>query len=423
MKLIKGYQQWLNENFQAVFEDWTVDSLYPSTEGFTIDDAKYDQFLASPTGKSFQAFTFEVTKSNISNLKTKDYQKEIFGALVRHGQMASTGFFASIGIGGNSLDTLVTATLDSLLAGKATLTYTKATAEYMPTAAGIGVAATQGRIQNGAAVISTDPRWAKSQSGIQSVLKFCNAYNTKAFETGQGQIILSTRLQEDGYLDLTSAPTIDANNLYLYSQQLRGDLAAGKETTTTVTQTGGTDGVEGKYAAQFALGSDQLTPALQAEVVKAVDLCVAKFPAGSRPDKFTLTSGASTEFGNPKKQMPKAAGTGPVTPTDDATKNQDLAYRRGVAFMNALNAGLKAKGHPGFDSYEVGWSIGLSGQQENAADRFVDLNIAQNAVKPKATETTVTTGTQTGSAVSDVRSKGQFYELKLTLALPVKNKK
>lgn len=417
MKLIKGYQQWLNENFQAIFEDWSVDSLYPSTEGFTIDDTKYDQFLASPAGKSFQQFTFEVTKSSISNLKTKDYQKEIFGALVRHGQVGKKGF---LGFGASSISDMVNATLDSLIAGKSTLTYTKATGEYMPTAAGIGVAATQGRIQNGASLISTDPRFAKSQSGIQSVLKFCNAYNTKAFETGQGQIILSTRLQEDGYLDLTSAPTIDAENLYLYSQQLRGDLAAGKETTTTVTQTGGTAGAEGKYAAQFAVGSDQLTDALKAEVAKAVELCVAKFPAGQRPDKFTLTSGASTEFGNPKKQMPKAEGTGPVTPTDDATKNQDLAYRRGVAFMNALNDGLKLKGHPGFDSYEVAWSIGLSGQQENPADRFVDLNIAKNAVKPKATETTVTTGTQTGSAVSDVRSKGQFYELKLNLVVAAK---
>ena len=222
----------------------------------------------------------------------------------------------------------------------------------------------------------------------------------------------------DGYLNLLSAPTIDADNLYLYSQKLLGDKAVGKEVKTDVTQTGGTAGVEGKYAAQFAVGSDQLTDALKAEVAKAVDLCVAKFPAGSRPDKFTLTSGASTEFGTPpnKKQMPKAEGTGPVTPTDDATKNQDLAYRRGVAFMNALNAGLKAKGHPGFDSYEVGWSIGLSGQQENAADRFVDLNIAKNAVKPKATETTTISGTQTGSELTNVRANAQFFELKLTFA-------
>ena len=411
MKLIKGYQQWLNENFQAIFENWVIVSLYPSTDGFGIDDAKYNQYLASQTGQQFKQFTFEVAKSSVPNIKTKKYQQEIFGAIVRHGQTAKKGF---LGIFGNkSLEEVVNATLDSLIAGQSKLNYTKTTAEYNMSGTDAGLAFTSGKINSVNGPISTDPRFAKTESRINYVLAFCNAYNTNAFETGQGQFILSTRLQEDGYLDLNSAPTIDADNLYLYSQQLLGDQAVGKEVKTDVTQTGGTAGVEGKYAAQFAVGSDQLTPALQAEVVKAVDLCVAKFPAGSRPDKFTLTSGASTEFGNPKKQMPKAAGTGPVTPSDDATKNQDLAYRRGVAFMNALNAGLKAKGHPGFDSYEVGWSIGLSGQQENAADRFVDLNIAQNAVKPKATETTTATGTTTGSAVSNVRAKGQFYELKL----------
>jgi hypothetical protein len=409
MKLIKGYQQWLNENFQAIFEDWTIDSLYPSTDGFAIDDAKYDQYLASQWGQQFKQFTFEVAKSGVTNLKTKQYQQEIFGAIVRHGQTAKKGF---LGIFGNkSLEEVVGATLDSLIAGQSKLNYTKATAEYNMSGTDAAIAFTSGKISSSSGPINTDPRFAQSVSRITFVLAFCNAYNTKAFETGQGQFILSTRLQEDGYLDLTSAPIVDADNLYLYSQQLLGDQVVGKEVTTTVTQTGGTDATQGKFAAEFAAGSDQLTPAIQAEVAKAVDLCVAKFPAGSRPDKFTLTSGASTEWNG--KQMPKAAGTGAVTPSDDATKNQDLAYRRGVAFMNALNAGLKAKGHPGFDSYEVAWSIGLSGQQANAADRFVDLNIAQNAVKPKATENTTATGTTTGSAVSNVRAKGQFYELKL----------
>jgi hypothetical protein len=409
MKLIKGYQQWLNENFQAIFEDWTIDSLYPSTDGFAIDDAKYDQYLASQWGQQFKQFTFEVAKSGVPNLKTKQYQQEIFGAIVRHGQTAKKGF---LGIFGNkSLEEVVGATLDSLIAGQSKLNYTKTTAEYNMSGTDAGIAFTSGKISSSSGPINTDPRFAKGVSRINFVLAFCNAYNTKAFETGQGQFILSTRLQEDGYLDLTSAPTVDPDNLYLYSQQLLGDKVVGKEVTTTVTQTGGTDATQGKFAAEFAAGSDQLTPAIQAEVAKAVDLCVAKFPAGSRPDKFTLTSGASTEWNG--KQMPKAAGTGAVTPSDDATKNQDLAYRRGVAFMNALNAGLKAKGHPGFDSYEVAWSIGLSGQQANAADRFVDLNIAQNAVKPKATENTTATGTTTGSAVSNVRAKGQFYELKL----------
>ena len=413
MKLIKGYQQWLNENFQAIFEDWTIDSVYPSTEGFAIDDAKYDQFLASPGGQPFSSFAGEVAKSNISNLRTKENQQQIFGAIVRHGQTAKKGF---LGIFGNkSLEDVVNATLDSLIAGQSKLTYTKSIVDYNINGTDLSFGFTRGKISNSSAgPILTDSKYQKTYSRIVFLLAFCNAYNTKAFETGQGQIILSTRMGDDGYLDLMTAPTIDADNLYLYSQKLLGDKAVGKEVTTTVTQTGGTDAAGGRYAAEFAAGSDQLTPAIQAEVAKAVDLCVAKFPAGSRPDKFTLTSGASTEWNG--KQMPKAAGTGAVTPSDDATKNQDLAYRRGVAFMNALNAGLKAKGHPGFDSYEVEWSIGLSGQQANAADRFVDLNISKNAVKPKATETTAIAGTTTGSAVSNVRANAQFYELKLTFA-------
>lgn len=414
MKLIKGYQQWLNENFQAIFEDWTIDSTTPSTEGFAIDDAKYDQFLASPGGQLYSSFAGEVAKSNINNLRTKENQQQIFGAIVRHGQTAKKGFLGIFG--GKSLEQVVNATLDSLIAGQSKLTYTKSIVDYNIAGTDPTFGFTSGKCSNFGGPILTDSKYQKTNSRISFLLTFCNAYNIKAFETGQGQFILSTRMGTDGYLNLLSAPTIDADNLYLYSQKLLGDKAVGKAVTTTVTQTGGTDGVEGKYAAQFAVGSDQLTPALQAEVVKAVDLCVAKFPAGSRPDKFTLTSGASTEFGNPKKQMPKAEGTGPVTPTDDATKNQDLAYRRGVAFMNALNAGLKAKGHPGFDSYEVAWSIGLSGQQENAADRFVDLNISKNAVKPKATETTAIAGTQTGSELTNVRANAQFFELKLTFA-------
>jgi hypothetical protein len=52
------------------------------------------------------------------------------------------------------------------------------------------------------ALSMTDSKYQKTYSRIVFLLAFCNAYNTKAFETGQGQIILSTRLQDDGYLDL-----------------------------------------------------------------------------------------------------------------------------------------------------------------------------------------------------------------------------
>jgi hypothetical protein len=413
MKLIKGYSQWLNENLNPIFENWEISSIYPSTPDFSVDDAKYDQYLASTVGAQYRQFTQEVAKSNVNNIKTKELQQEIFGALVKNGQTAKRGF---LGLFGNkSLDTVANASLDSLLAGKSKISYSKVTVDYNPTEAGPSIMKTSGKISPSSTVINTDPKFAKSTSATSTLLRFVNVYNSTAFAEGKGQFILSKRMQDDGYLDLMTAPTEDKENLYLYAQQLLGDLAAGKEVKVDVAQTGGSDAVSGKYSAEFAAGSDQLTPAIQAEVAKAVELCLAKFPAGQRPDKFTLTSGASTEWNG--KNMPKAEGAGAVTPKDDATKNQDLAYRRGVSFMKALNAGLKAKGHPGFDSFEVNWSIGVSGQQANPADRFVDLNIEKNAVKPKAKETTSLAATSTGAAVTNVREKAQFYELKLTLTV------
>lgn len=418
MKLIKGYSQWLNENLNAINEDWDVESLTLDTVDFEIDDAKYDQYVASQAGAQFRQFTQEVAKSQASNIRTKESHQMILSSLIQHGQTAKKGF---LGIFGNkSLDEVVGATLDSLLSGQSKIAYSKTTVDYNPTASGPTGIKTAGRLSGNGMSISTEPSTAKTGNNVLSVLRFVNSYNQTAFETGQGQFILSQRMQEDGYLDLTTAPVVDAENLYLYTQQVLGNLAAGKQVDTTVTQTGGTEGASGKFAAEFAAGSDQITPAIQAEVAKAVELCLTKFPAGQRPDKFTLTSGASTEWNG--KNMPKADGTGAVTPKDDATKNQDLAYRRGVAFMNALNAGLKAKGHPGFDAYEVAWSIGASGQQANAADRFVDLNIEKNGVKPKAVETTKTVATSTGTATTNVRDKAQFFELKLTLTVAAATK-
>jgi hypothetical protein len=79
-------------------------------------------------GQQFKQFTFEVAKSGVSNLKTKQYQQEIFGAIVRHGQTAKKGF---LGIFGNkSLEDVVNATLDSLIAGQSKLTYTKSIVDY-----------------------------------------------------------------------------------------------------------------------------------------------------------------------------------------------------------------------------------------------------------------------------------------------------
>ena len=443
MKIIKEYTQWLNENYQPIFEDagYTLASgLNPILKDestkyqFILGKipellTKYNAFLAAtPAGTDFVTFRNTVAKSTIKNINTDAAQQTIFTALVKGGQTAKKGFLGLFGK--QSLEEVVGATIDSLIKGESQLKFTNppTVCNYNLPGTDPNYVLTVGEIYTYGGKIKTGSQFQQKTSNISFLLAFCNAYNIDAFAKGAGQLILSTRLNAKGeskqlapgYIDLESAPQLDNDNLYLYSQELTGTVVANTVVKTNTGQTGGVAGVEGHYAAEFAAGSVELTPALQAEVAKAVNLCLAKFPAGSRPDIFTLTCGASTEYGYPKKQMPKAAGTGPVTPTDDATKNQVLAYRRGVAFMTALNTGLKAKDHLGFDNYEVKWSIGASGKTENSADRFVDLNIANNAVKPKVIETTSAQGTQTGSAINSVKSQAKFFELKLTLITPTK---
>ena len=157
-----------------------------------------------------------------------------------------------------------------------------------------------------------------------------------------------------------------------------------------------------------------------AKVADAVKLCMTQFPAGKIPQKFTLTSGASTEYGVDKAgvkiQMPFSKGVGPVTGTTVENTNQALAYRRGVAFMKALNTGLLEKDHPGFGAYEIAWSIGESGKQSNEADRFVDLNIQLNSKGPVLPDTISNATVKTDKSVTNTLSTGQFFEFKLTIS-------
>ena len=260
----------------------------------------------------------------------------------------------------------------------------------------------------------TDPKFNQTASTVLSIVMFVNEYNTQAFAKGQGQYVISKRMREDGYLDfLSAADVVDNANLYLYASRIKGTDAAAK--TVTPVQTGGAPAQTGKYGAEFVVGSAEINTTVAAEVEKAATFVADKFPAGKVPDKFQLTSGASTEWGNPKVNYPQTSGSGPVAnPTTDEQKNQDLAYRRGVAFANALNTKLKEKGHPGIDGFVVNWSIGKSGQQENPADRFIDLEVEKNAVAPvKQTSMQVS---QTGSkAQINSATKGQIYEFKLTI--------
>ena len=409
MKLVKGYTQWLNENFTEIFEDYEVDNLNLRPNGDTIDQAQYTKYLSGQLAEPFKTFIDEVSKySSVSNIKVPANYHQIIGSLIQKGQ------------GTKNLPEVFKAGMDKLIAGQIKIGYEKALVDYNYTTNPVN-AMTAGKVTNATYITTRDtPQFQKSISQVGSLLSFVNAYNTNAFKIAGGQFILSKRLREDGYLDLISAPVPDPNTLYLYSQQI------GKETVKPVQPTIG-DGAPGgdpqigKFDAQFASGSAVLSTEMQAKVADAVTLCMTQFPAGKIPQKFTLTSGASTEYGVDKAgvkiQMPFSKGVGPVAvTTTDETKNQDLAYRRGVEFMKALNDGLQKKDHPGFVAYEIAWSIGASGKQANEADRFVDLNIQSNAKGPVLPDPTSNDTAQTVKSVTNTLSKGQFFEFKLTIS-------
>jgi hypothetical protein len=403
MATIKLFESWLQSQLN---EDWDA----PGYDYNAVATAELDAFRSSAAGGPFRKFTELVVKSGLETLESGSAQEAILFALGKRGQATTKGF---LGIGKVSDDKVVKKTLEALANKEVNLSFFQNTVDYVP-GTSTNYVRTEGKVTNNYS-IDTSPRYAQTESFIKYVCNFVNFYNVNAFKNGAAQFKLSTRINsETGYIDLVSAPDITSGaTLHLYSPKLAGTTVAKKEVETTVTNVGGEEGTTGIFGAAFDAGSDLINASVKAEVAKAVELCLAKFPAGKRPDKFTLTSGASTEWGNPPKQMPKADGVGPVKPTDDASKNKDLAYRRGVSFMNALNAGLKAKGHPGFDNFEIAWSIGKSGQQANPADRFVSLEIQKNAVKPVAKETSAVTTKVTGGEAQVASQKGQLFELML----------
>jgi hypothetical protein len=401
MATIKLFESWLqsqlNENWDAPVFTWN-----------SVADAEMDAFRSSPAGGAFRKFTELVQKSGIETLNMESAQEGILFALAKRGQQTKSGF---LGIGKVTDDKLVKSALEKLAKGEVNLAFNQRLVDYVPGTTSNYVR-TEGKVTNNT-TIDTAPKYAQTESFVKYLCNFMNYYNTAAFKEGRPQFQLSTRINpETGYIDLVTAPDINGSStLYLYSPKLAGTIVAQKEVETSIENVGGETAVSGNFAAEFDQGSDVVNAKVQAEVAKAVELCLGKFPAGKRPDKFTLTSGASTEYNG--KQMPAKAGVGPVKPVDDATKNQDLAYRRGVSFMNALNAGLKAKGHPGFDNFEIAWSIGKSGQPANPADRFVNLEIEKNAVKPVAKETSKVSTNVSGGAAQVATAKGQIFELML----------
>lgn len=412
MTLIKNFEQFVNENLEQKFQVFEDDiNLGVAGRGYKSNDLvreEYSKWLSTPAAAQFRAFIAlqEVSGNPLAN---DSNQADIIYSLLKRGQETKKGF---LGIGKTTETDIVKAGFEALKTNKLTLNVVQGVAEYVPKSATetwkVRVA---GKVASSSFLIR-EPKYNQYVAESYKLIAFVNEFNTEAFRNGTGQYVLSQRLREDGYLDMLSeADVVDQNTLYLYASKIKGQVAASKEVAET--PVGGEPEATGKYGAEFAAGSAEINPAVQAEVEKAADFVANKFPAGSVPDKFQLTSGASTEWN--KKNYPQTSGTGAVAnPATDEQKNQDLAYRRGVAFANALNAKLKEKGHPGIDGYVVNWAIGRSGQQANPADRFIDLEVKKNEVAPKKQASVAVS--QTGSTATQVTTtKGQIFEYKLSI--------
>lgn len=411
MTLIKNFERFVNENLSQkfqIFEDVQIspENGYPDND---VASAEFESWLATPSAAQFRTFA-ALQQVGGNKLKDAATQASVIFALLKRGQATKKGF---LGIGSVTDDDLAKKGFDALKAGTTKLTMTQAMADYTPQGTGF-TAKTAGKFYSFDQLL-TDPKYNQTTSDIRTVVAFVNEFNTGAFAKGQAQYVISKRLREDGYLDfLSAADVVDTTNLYLYAYKVKGTETATKELTPQ--EVGGAPAQTGKYGAEFVVGSAEIKPGdkVDAEVEKAATFVADKFPAGKVPDKFQLTSGASTEWN--KVNYPQTSGTGPVAnPTTDEQKNQDLAYRRGVAFANALNAKLKEKGHPGIDGFVVNWAIGKSGQQANAADRFIDLEVEKNAAAP-VKQTVMKVSTTGAKNTVYATTKGQVYEFKLSIA-------
>ena len=419
MTLIKNFERFVNENLSQkfkVFEDLSIQDETAYPKGY-IEPTAFDTWITTPGAAQFRAFANLMAglSTSTTDLANNENQAAIVFALLKRGQATKKGF---LGIGVVDNKDIAAKGLEQLKNGSIILSMTQGTVDYIPdpkesTRNGVSCMKTAGRAPDGATIL-TDAKYNQSWSKAYNVCNFVSEWNTAAFAKGQAQIVLSEpgRMREDGYIDLVSAPNkVDNTTLYLYSTKIKGTEVASKQVTDT--EVGGEPASTGKYGAEFAAGSAEINPAVQAEVDKAADFVISKFPAGKVPDKFQLTSGASTEWN--KKNYPQTSGSGAVAnPVSDEQKNQDLAYRRGVAFANALNAKLKEKGHPGIDGYLVNWAIGRSGQQANPADRFIDLEVQKNAAAPVKQASVAVSTTGSKAAISGA-SKAQIFEFKLTM--------
>jgi len=210
--------------------------------------------------------------------------------------------------------------------------------------------------------VETDSKRAMNNRTVPATLvTYLNGFNMSAY-ANDGEIYDVETMDDGGFLNFMQGPNDPGGVLIVYS------LSKGMKQTA---ETGTEDVVEkgykatGKYDTDYRAGDS--TPDSKI-VTKAVNEIFQMFPADVDIDVFNLQAGASANWGSEK--LPNSEGKGDTGYAEgNEGKNQKLAFDRGNNFMMAVNKGLKAKGHPGFDNYVVNWKV----EGQNQSDQFIDL--------------------------------------------------
>ena len=428
MRIIKNYTDFVNENLlpkYRLFENVAL-TILPVTG---IDEEAVAAFTAS--NKTFQTLKEKAQGSKLVSLTDDKAQMRILMSLLLHGQKQKKGWWFikkeifsidPAGLAKKAIEEFKKGTLALELQEsrfKAAIRYSSGSSTVIVSTKGKMADYSFDQNQPHTTYIDTEVIKPKTTSRAENLCEFVNEWNKNAFAKGTAQYKLSDLIlpagdMHEGAIDLVSAPAaVDLTTLYQYSWLLTNAAQVAVNVETTVTKTGGATAVNGKFAAGFAAGKSDITPAVQAEVDEAVALILTQFPAGKVPAKFSIESGASSEMDG--KDFPTSTGVGPVSGTGSEQKNQALAYQRGKNFMDAVNTKLAQQGHPGLPQVEITWTIAKSGKPKNPADRFLDMNIQKNAAAPVTKVTNTATTVKTGGGVTNLQKTGEMFELRLVL--------
>ena len=277
------------------------------------------------------------------------------------------------------------AAVDAILQKSANFTYEVTPIAVYPDPRGTGFVATLGRAGDSpreindfsAATLEINNQGSQFSTSYSTLIKYLSQFNLSNVSDGDfTQYRLSSMLDAENYVDLLKAE-VASNTVIVYTATTNAPNAANKSVNTT-TQ-GAAEPIDKLYNVNFAQKIATVPPN-DSEVGKAVADAIAMFPDGNITN-LSILSSASPEYGaitnvpGWEKSYPKGiTGTGnPGNGTDDASKNIQLAYDRGVNFVAAINAGLAAQGKPEISNPTINWQISDKGGSRTSLGRYANV--------------------------------------------------